>query len=356
MLDAPLSFYCLWHLTGINKKSQSFTFELLCLTPYNTRLMKTQNPNIPTALAIIAPTASGKTALALAIAQAVPCEIISLDSALVYRDMDIGTAKPTAQELASVPHHLINIISPLETYSAADFVRDCLRLVDEIRAKGKLPLIVGGTMMYYHALTQGLNALPEADAATRERLQQVKQAHGLAHLYDLLQQADPATAQRLSPSDTQRIERALEVFWLTGKPLSQHFAEQTMQPALLNLPTIALVAEQRHALHQQINQRFIQMINNGFLDEVRQLQQRYPALHPDMPSMRCVGYRQAWAHLAGETDFENFVEQGQTATRQLAKRQLTWLRKMQPAHVFDPFTQRDYVPRAIAIAQQLQSS
>ena len=291
----------------------------------------------PKAFAILGATASGKTALALAIAQHFPCEIISLDSALVYRDMNIGTAKPSETELAAVPHHLIDIISPVEAYSAADFVRDCTRLVGEIHARQRLPLIVGGTMMYYHALTQGLNALPEASPAIRAQLQATKAAHGLGFLYNELQRLDPETAARLKPNDSQRIERALEIHQLTGKPMSQHLAESATAAAPLNLHTLALIPSDRSLLHAQINQRFNQMIEHGFLDEVRQLRQRYPALHPDMPSMRCVGYRQAWQHLDGATRFAQFVEQGQAATRQLAKRQLTWLRKIPADTVLDPF-------------------
>lgn len=292
---------------------------------------------LPKALAIIGPTASGKTRLALELAQRFPCEIISMDSALVYRDMNIGTAKPNADELAAVPHHLVDIVSPLETYNAADFVADCTRLIGEITARGRLPLIVGGTMMYYHALTQGLNTLPQADAETRAHLQAQKARYGLAYLYQWLQQTDPTTAARLEPQDSQRIERALEVWLLTGKPLSKHFTEQTTNAPPYRPSTLALLPEQRQCLHHQIELRFQTMLTDGFLAEVRQLQQQYPALHADLPSMRCVGYRQAWHHLAGETDYPTFVEQGIAATRQLAKRQLTWLRKTTADCVCDPF-------------------
>ncbi|ULJ69943.1 tRNA (adenosine(37)-N6)-dimethylallyltransferase MiaA [Wielerella bovis] len=305
----------------------------------------------PKAFAILGATASGKTALALHLEKKFPCEIISLDSALVYRDMNIGTAKPTPDELAIAPHHLIDIISPMQTYSAAEFVDDCVRLVNEIHARGRLPLIVGGTMMYFHALTQGLNALPEADAATREILQQQKSEYGLAYLYQQLQQHDPETAARLEPADSQRIERALEVWLLTGKPLSQHFAEQETQVAPLDLHTLTLIPADRSLLHAQINKRFNLMIEQGFLDEIRDLRQKYPQLQPEMPSMRCVGYRQAWAHLNGETTLDECVAQGQAATRQLAKRQLTWLRKLPADTVLDPFLQRDYLAAA-TIAMQ----
>ena len=250
-----------------------------------------------------------------------------------------------------MPHHLINIISPLQAYSAADFVRDCTRLVSEIDARQRLPLIVGGTMMYYHALTQGLNALPEASPAIRAQLQASKAQHGLAFLYNELQRLDPETAARLKPNDSQRIERALEIHQLTGKPMSQHLAEHATAAAPLNLHTLVLIPSDRSLLHAQINQRFNQMIEHGFLDEVRQLRQNYPALHPDMPSMRCVGYRQAWQHLDGATRFAQFVEQGQAATRQLAKRQLTWLRKIPADTVLDPFAS-GYQAAALAAVQQ----
>lgn len=289
------------------------------------------------AIAILGPTASGKTALALQLANHFPCEIISLDSALVYRDMDIGTAKPNAAELAQVPHHLIDLISPLEHYSAADFVHDCVNKVAQIRARGNVPLIVGGTMMYFHALTQGINDLPHADEQIRAELVAQKETHGLPHLYQRLQQIDPATAARLAPGDAQRIMRALEVFALTGKPLSAHFQAAEKNKALLDLHTLALIPAERTVLHTHINQRFEQMVAHGFLDEMRALQQKYPALQPEMPSMRCVGYRQAWAHLAGEIDKSTFIEQGQAATRQLAKRQLTWLRKLPADTVLDPY-------------------
>ena len=306
------------------------------------------------ALAILGPTASGKTALALRLAEYFPCEIISLDSALVYRDMDIGTAKPSLDERASVPHHLIDIISPLNTYSAADFVRDCVQLVADIRARGRIPLIVGGTMMYFNALTQGLNDLPDADEQIRAALQAQKEQFGLAFLYQRLQQCDPITAARLKENDAQRIERALEVFELTGKPLSTHL--QTAQSvAPLRVHTITLIPEQRALLHEQINRRFEIMLQQGFLDEVIELKRKYPELNENMPSMRCVGYRQAWAYLAGEMDKNAFVAQGQAATRQLAKRQLTWLRKLPANHILDPFSHHNIVQAALNIVHNFES-
>lgn len=295
-------------------------------------------PDIPHALALLGPTAAGKTALALSLAERLPLEIVSLDSALVYRGMDIGTAKPSAAEQAAVPHHLIDIINPTENYSAADFVADCLRLCADIRRRGRLPLIVGGTMMYYHALTQGLNTLPEADPAVRAELQAQKQRHGLPALYARLQQVDAATAARLEPADSQRIERALEVFLITGKPLSRHFAEQAAAPAPLPLRTVTLIPADRALLHRNIERRFLAMLEQGLLDEVRRLRQDWPALTAEHPAMRCVGYRQAWSYLDGGTDLPAFTAQGIAATRQLAKRQLTWLRKLPADFGIDPFS------------------
>lgn len=299
--------------------------------------------NAPKAFAILGPTAGGKTGLALDIAAKLPVEIISLDSALVYRDMDIGTAKPSAAERQAVPHHLIDIITPLETYSAADFVADCVRLVADIHRRGRLPLIVGGTMMYFQALTGGLNNLPEADPAVRAALQAEKNAHGLARLYRRLQAADPVTAARLKPTDSQRIERALEVFELTGKPLSRHFDEQQTTPPPLDLHTIALIPENRALLHARIAERFGQMLRQGFLDEMAALRRKYPALTAGHTSMRCVGYRQAWDYIEGGYGYETFVEKGTAATRQLAKRQLTWLRKIPLAQSLDPFAAQNYL-------------
>ncbi|UOP05260.2 tRNA (adenosine(37)-N6)-dimethylallyltransferase MiaA [Conchiformibius kuhniae] len=292
-------------------------------------------PAPPRAFALLGPTASGKTALALHLSQHFPCEIISLDSALVYRGMDIGTAKPTPAERAAVPHHLIDIIDPLHSYSAADFVSDCLRLADEIRQRGRIPLIVGGTMMYFQSLTQGLNNLPPADAAVRAELNALKQQHGLSFLYNQLQEIDPDTAARLAPADSQRIERALEVWRLTGKPLSRHLAEQPAAPALA-LHTLALVPDHRAELHRRIAERFEAMLAQGLADEVAELRARYPELHQELPSMRCTGYRQTWDFLDGRITYPQLREHGTAATRQLAKRQLTWLRRLPADTVLDP--------------------
>lgn len=304
------------------------------------------------AFALLGPTAGGKTALALRIAETLPVEIISLDSALVYREMDIGTAKPSPEERAQVPHHLIDIISPAEAYNAAQFVEDCTRLVREIHARGKLPLIVGGTMMYFQALTQGLNHLPNADACVRADLSEQKDMYGLEHLYRTLQQIDPETACRLKPGDSQRIERALEVYYLTGRPMSALLREQPGNHPDLDLHTAALIPQARDKLHAHIALRFHKMLEQGFLQEVENLRRNYPRLTADTPSVRCVGYRQAWAYLDGETDYPSFIEKGIAATRQLAKRQLTWLRKIPLDSVADPYDDTAYTDKILDEAKR----
>ncbi|MBP6562647.1 MAG: tRNA (adenosine(37)-N6)-dimethylallyltransferase MiaA [Neisseriaceae bacterium] len=303
----------------------------------------------PSVLALLGPTASGKTQLALDLAQVRDIEIISLDSALIYQDMNLGTAKPSPSELAQVPHHLIDIISPMDSYSAADFCRDALALIPAIQARGRLPVIVGGTMMYYKALTEGLNDLPSADAGVRAQLQADKARLGLAGLYQRLQDVDPDTAARLQSADSQRIERALEVFLLTGRPLSAHFKAQQANKPDLNLTTVALIPEARARLHAQIKLRFDNMMANGFIDEVQALQAKYPELHADLPSMRCVGYRQAWQYLAGADDVVGMTEKSIIATRQLAKRQLTWLRSLDYELALDPYAQADLLTPTLAL-------
>ena len=284
---------------------------------------------LPRYLALAGPTASGKTAAALAMAQAWPVEIISVDSALVYRGMDIGTAKPTAAELAAVPHHLINIRDPLQAYSAAEFVTDARQLMTDIAARGKLPLLVGGTMLYFKALRDGLDDMPRADPAIREAIALEAAQQGWPALHAELAQVDPVTAARLAPADSQRISRALEVYRISGRPLSSF---QTRKPDLKQTPhhdphslLISLEPIDRAWLHQRIAQRFDAMLASGFLDEVRALRARGD-LHPDLPSMRCVGYRQAWEALDGLWPLSELRDKGIAATRQLAKRQLTWLR------------------------------
>ncbi len=284
----------------------------------------------PRCLAIAGPTASGKTAAALAIASVLPVEIISVDSALVYRGMDIGTAKPDAAERAAVPHHLIDIRDPLQAYSAAEFVRDATRLVHEIQARGRHPLLVGGTMLYFKALFEGLDDLPPAEAAVRAQIEAEARAQGWPALHAELMRVDPVTAARLPPGDTQRIQRALEVYRLTGQPLS-HFHTRhgdARTSAVAQATTlISLEPADRAWLHERIARRFHAMLAAGFLDEVQTLRARGD-LHPDLPSMRCVGYRQAWEALDGVFPMGELPERGIAATRQLAKRQITWLRSM----------------------------
>ena len=275
-------------------------------------------------LCLAGPTAAGKTAAALAIAQALPVEIVSVDSALVYRGMDIGTAKPSAGERAQVPHHLIDLIEPTEAWSAAQFIAEARRLVGEIRARGRLPLLVGGTMLYFKALLDGLDEMPPADAAVRAALDAEAAANGWPALHAELARVDPATAARLPPGDAQRIQRALEVFRLTGRPISSF--HRARGPAPDTPPLLSLEPASRAWLHERIAQRFMQMLDAGFVDEVRALRARGD-LHPALPSMRCVGYRQAWEALDAD-DLAALPERGIAATRQLAKRQLTWLRGM----------------------------
>jgi tRNA dimethylallyltransferase len=308
--------------------------------------------DFPKAFAVLGPTAGGKTGLALRLAQRFPLEIISLDSALVYRGMDIGTAKPTAEELASVPHHLIDIISPLQSYSAAEFAADCLRLCGEISARGRMPLIVGGTMMYFHALVNGLNDLPQADAGVRAQLQAQKAGQGVEGLYRRLCEVDAATAARLKPGDSQRIERALEVFLLTGRPLSDHLAVQTAYRVPLRLHTLVLFPQRRELLHEAIARRFRLMLEQGFLEEVGRLKAEYPSLTAEHNSMRCVGYRQAWDYLDGACAYDAFVDAGIAATRQLAKRQLTWLRKTEADTLLDPYDGTDVFQTASAALER----
>jgi tRNA dimethylallyltransferase len=301
--------------------------------------------------AIMGPTASGKTAAALAIARHIPVEIISVDSALIYRGMDIGTAKPTAAELAAAPHHLIDIIDPSDAYSVAQFRRDCLRLVDDICTRGKLPLLVGGTMMYFKALVDGLDDLPMADPAIRALLDAEAAKNGLASLHARLAQIDPITAARLEPNDAQRIQRALEVIELTGQPLSQLLALRPKTILPFTLLSFALEPSERSVLHTRIAARFDAMLaDDGLITEVAALRARGD-LHLGLPSMRCVGYRQAWEYLDGAYDAQTLREKGIAATRQLAKRQLTWLRSMPDRIVLDCLS-RD--PAAL-ILQRLQA-
>ncbi|MEB0031358.1 tRNA (adenosine(37)-N6)-dimethylallyltransferase MiaA [Undibacterium sp. RTI2.1] len=290
--------------------------------------------NRPKVIAIMGPTASGKTAAALEIARHIPSEIISVDSALVFREMDIGTAKPSAAELASAPHHLINIIDPSEAYSVAQFLTDTKRLVEDIHARGKLPLLVGGTMMYFKALVNGLDDLPAANPAIRAELDAEAARDGTPALHTRLAALDPITAARLKPNDTQRVQRALEIIALTGQAMSSLLALQPKSEMPFDMLSLSLEPSDRAVLHQRIARRFDIMLEQGFLDEVRTLRQRGD-LNPNMTSMRCVGYRQAWEHLDGIIDYPELRERGIIATRQLAKRQLTWLRSIPERIVID---------------------
>ncbi|OFZ65764.1 MAG: tRNA (adenosine(37)-N6)-dimethylallyltransferase MiaA [Betaproteobacteria bacterium RBG_16_56_24] len=273
------------------------------------------------------PTASGKTGVAVELAQTMPVEIISVDSALVYRGMNIGTAKPDDETLARAPHHLIDIINPTEAYSAAAFRHDALRLMRDITARGKVPLLTGGTMLYFRVLQHGLSPLPEADPAIRASLDAEIAQHGIEHLHKQLAAVDAETAARLKPADTQRIQRAMEIFRLTGQPMSLLLQQKTHGEMPYRILPIALIPSSRSVLHQRIAARFKHMLEQGLVNELRALRKKYP-LHPDMTSMRCVGYRQAWQFIEGEINEAQLLETGIAATRQLAKRQLTWLRAM----------------------------
>ena len=294
-------------------------------------------------IALVGPTASGKTAIAMAIAEKCPVEIISIDSALVYRGMDIGTAKPSAQERAQVVHHLIDIREPTQAYNAADFANDAQRLITDIQSRGRLPLLVGGTMLYLKALENGIDDLPKTDAATREAIETRAKANGWPAMHEELRKIDPVTAARLAPNDAQRISRALEVWHISGKSLSAWFEEGAQKRlgskysnvSNYKLTVISLEPTERSWLHQRIEQRFLTMLAAGFLDEMQTLRARGD-LHPDLPSMRCVGYRQAWEQMdamqSNGTSAQDMLARLQdtavAATRQLAKRQLTWLRGM----------------------------
>ena len=284
----------------------------------------------PRALALLGPTAAGKTGLAIALAHQFNGEVISIDSALVYRGMDIGTAKPPMAERDGIAHHLIDIIDPVESYSAARFRDDALRLAADIHARGKLPILAGGTMLYFKGLRDGFDDLPQADTKLRAEIEAAAGTRGWPALHAELAAVDPVTAQRLAPNDAQRIGRALEIFRLTGQPMSALLGQARRTPAPLpfKLLTIALEPSDRAVLHQRIARRFDAMLARGLLDEVRALRAAYPALTPTSPSMRCVGYRQAWEHIDCRIDHTALREQGLAATRQLAKRQLTWLRSM----------------------------
>ena len=278
----------------------------------------------PLAIFLMGPTASGKTDLAIQLRQQLPVEVISVDSALIYRGMDIGTAKPSKAELALAPHHLIDICDPAESYSAANFRTDALREMQEISAQGKIPLLVGGTMLYYKALLEGLSPLPSADEKVRSEIEAKAALIGWGGLHQELSKIDPISAQRINPNDSQRINRALEVFYLTGKTLTELTAQKG-EALPYDILQFAIAPEQREVLHLRIEQRFHKMIELGFQQEVEKLCRR-PDLNENLPSIRCVGYRQMWEYLRGDYDHDEMIFRGICATRQLAKRQITWLR------------------------------
>jgi tRNA dimethylallyltransferase len=333
-----------------------------------------QKPEPVRAICLAGPTASGKSALSLLIAQRWPCEIISVDSALVYRGMDIGTAKPTRAELAQVPHHLIDILDPTQSYSAAQFVKDAQRLVGEINARGKLALLVGGTMLYFKALIDGIDEMPAASPEIRAQIDAQAAQLGWPAMHAQLAQVDAITAQRLSPNDSQRIQRALEVYRATGQPLASFqrvLKEKGSLPGTKSsvlaidliantsrdphdLPIISLEPQSRSWLHARIAQRFAQMLQAGLVNEVQQLKARGD-LHLNVPSMRCVGYRQVWEMLDGQFPPAQLEEKGIAATRQLAKRQITWQRSMQPPRYRTHVIAADH-PEAAQKALQLVES
>ena len=302
----------------------------------------------PLAIALMGPTASGKTALAVQWAQQLDTEVVSVDSALVYRGLDIGAAKPDAATRALAPHHLVDVRDPHEVFSAADFAREALPPMQALAARGRVPLLVGGTGLYFSALLRGLSDMPEADPALRALIAAEAAQRGWPALHDELAAVDPAAGQRIKPQDQQRIVRALEVFRATGRPIS-HWQQDTPRHVFpFRVLRLVLAPADRAVLHERIARRFDQMLAEGFLDEMRRLRAD-PRLHPDLPSMRAVGYRQAWRHLDGDTDAATFRDQAIAATRQLAKRQITWLRAQADARWFDPAVDQAELSQALAL-------
>jgi tRNA dimethylallyltransferase len=310
---------------------------------------------LPPAIFLMGPTASGKTDLAMELCKVLPCELISVDSALVYRGMDIGTAKPSKAQLAEFPHRLVDILDPAESYSAADFRSDALTAMAEITARGKIPLLVGGTMLYFKALLDGLADMPAADAGVRAGLEAQAAAHGWQALHDQLAAVDPVSAARIHPNDPQRLIRALEVYRVSGLSMTAHREQQTAQSTdaaasgTAQLPytvaNLAIAPADRKVLHDRIASRFSTMLDQGFLDEVLALRSRGD-LHAGLPSIRAVGYRQVWDHLDGKLTWAEMQERGIIATRQLAKRQFTWLRSWDDLHWLDSLAS-DNLPRAL---------
>lgn len=316
---------------------------------------------LPPAIFLMGPTAAGKTDLAIELAQALPCELISVDSALVYRGMDIGTAKPPSALLEAFPHRLIDIRDPAQSYSAAEFVSDAREAMAEISASGRIPLLVGGTMLYYRALLDGLAEMPPADAQIRAALEAQAEAEGLAALHRQLAEVDPESAARIHPNDPQRLVRALEVYRVSGMSMSEHRARQHAQKAgagesersvlPYTVAQLSIAPAHRQVLHHRIEQRFVQMVEQGFVEEVETLRERRD-LYPEMPSMRAVGYRQVWSYLDGDYARDEMLQRGVAATRQLAKRQLTWLRGWDGIHWLETSV-RDNLPRALKYLDSL---
>lgn len=286
-------------------------------------------------LYLMGPTASGKTELAVALHKAIPSEIISVDSAMIYRDMNIGTAKPDPTILEIAPHHLIDIRNPDQQYSVADFCRDADRLIDEILKRNRLPILVGGTIMYFHSLQFGLSELPAADPTIRSQLEEFAQTNGLPALHQRLAEVDPESAARIHENDPQRIQRALEVYLLTGVKLSAWHRAKVPVRSDIDTVCIGLLPQDRSQLHDRISIRFDQMLQAGFIEELKTIREHWN-LTATMPSMRCIGYRQAWSYLEGQIDYQEMRDQAIAATRQLAKRQLTWLRHYPETHCIDP--------------------
>jgi tRNA dimethylallyltransferase len=304
--------------------------------------------SLPPALFLMGPTASGKTELAIELCENLPCEIISVDSALIYRGMDIGTAKPNAAELQRAPHRLIDILDPAQRYSVAEFRKDALLAMQDITARGKIPLLVGGTMMYYKALIDGLSPLPESDQNVRKTIEAEAEKLGWEELHQQLAQIDPTSAKRIHPNDPQRLIRALEVYHLTNRSMTDLMATKSA-PIPYNIRQFCIAPDDRKVLHQRIAQRFQQMVDTGFQDEVEKLRAR-DDLHLNLPSIRCVGYRQMWQYLDGDYDFSEMIAKSVAATRQLAKRQLTWLRGWENIHPLDTFSSNN-LSKVIKLSQ-----
>jgi tRNA dimethylallyltransferase len=310
--------------------------------------MSDQKTALPPAIFLMGPTASGKTDLALQLCQHLPCDIISVDSALIYKGMDIGTAKPTASELALAPHRLIDILDPAQRYSVAEFRHDALREMDDITRQGRIPLLVGGTMMYYKSLIDGLSPLPKSNQTVRSEIEKQAAEQGWQLLHDKLAIIDPQSAKRIHPNDPQRLIRALEVYHLTKKSMTE-LMQIKSPPIPYDIVQFSIAPQDRSVLHQRIAQRFEMMLEQGFEQEVEKLRTRSD-LHLDLPSIRCVGYRQMWQYLDGQFGYETLLEKGIAATRQLAKRQLTWLRGWENTHSLDTFS-KDNLTNVIKLSK-----